>query len=89
MPVNGGTPTTVIGFNSYNGSGASGDLTLVGNTLYGTTSGGGAYSYGNVYSVGLVPEPGTWVTLALGIVSSGVACHRCLRNARFRESSVI
>ena len=59
-PVSGGTPTALAYFNGTSSAFGSGDganpysgLTLIGNTLYGTASGGGAYGWGDVFSVPL------------------------------------
>jgi uncharacterized repeat protein (TIGR03803 family) len=58
VPVGGGSPTVLVSFDGSNGSCATGDLTLVGNTLYGTTGGGGACGgCGTVFAY-TVPEPG-------------------------------
>jgi uncharacterized repeat protein (TIGR03803 family) len=44
------------------GAGPQGDLTLVGNTLYGMTGSGGANNFGTVFSIPIpVPEPSTLV----------------------------
>jgi len=49
--VRGQTFTTLASFNGSNGKSPCGTLTLSGNTLYGTTYEGGAYSSGTVFSV--------------------------------------
>lgn len=46
---------------------AYGSLTLSSNTLYGTTEYGGINDNGTVFSYTLIPEPGTWALLTLGI----------------------
>jgi uncharacterized repeat protein (TIGR03803 family) len=46
------TLTTLASFNGYNGDEPEAGLTLSGNTLYGTTSGGGANDYGTVFALG-------------------------------------
>ena len=52
LPVSGGTPTPLATFNNdENGYYPSGNLMLIGNTLYGTTSQGGANGYGTVFSL--------------------------------------
>ncbi|HTU25864.1 MAG TPA: hypothetical protein VMF30_10730, partial [Pirellulales bacterium] len=45
------TLTTLASFNGTNGATPTGDLTLSGSTLYGTTSLGGQYSQGTVFSI--------------------------------------
>ena len=49
--VHGQTLTVLASFNGNNGQLPQADLTLSGNTLYGTTTGGGANGYGTVFSV--------------------------------------
>ena len=51
LPINGGTPTVLASFNGSNGGEPCAELTLTGNTLYGTTYGGGANGYGEVFSL--------------------------------------
>jgi uncharacterized repeat protein (TIGR03803 family) len=51
VPVSGGSPTVLATFNDSNGACPVAGLTLSGNTLYGTTAGGGADAYGTVFSV--------------------------------------
>ncbi len=51
VPVGGGTPTAIAGFNGTNGFNPLGSLTLSGSTLYGTTNGGGANGLGEVFSL--------------------------------------
>jgi uncharacterized repeat protein (TIGR03803 family) len=53
LPVTGGTPTVLATFNGANGAMPDGDfsLTLVGSTLYGETSGGGAHGAGVIFSL--------------------------------------
>ncbi len=51
VPLTGGSPTVLATFNGSNGQNPNAGLTLVGNTLYGTTTGGGAYGCGVVFSV--------------------------------------
>jgi uncharacterized repeat protein (TIGR03803 family) len=52
LPISGGTPTILASFNgTTTGSAPLSDLILSGSTLYGTTSGGGASSSGEVFSV--------------------------------------
>ena len=51
--VNAQTLTTLASFNGSNGQGPEAGLTLSGNTLYGTTSGGGVYGWGTVFSLPL------------------------------------
>jgi uncharacterized repeat protein (TIGR03803 family) len=55
IPLSGGNPTVLTSFGGGTGSGESphSNLTLIGNTLYGTTFGGGAYRGGTVFSVPL------------------------------------
>ena len=52
VPVSGGSPTALVSFNSNSANPIAG-LTLSpdGNTLYGTTYGGGAFSCGEVFSI--------------------------------------
>jgi len=60
LPITGGTPTTLVTFNSTNGFVPSGGVTLSGSTLYGTTQAGGAGNLGTVFSVsvtGGAPTP--------------------------------
>ena len=45
------TLTTLASFNGSNGANPEAGLTLIGNTLYGTTDEGGAYAYGTVFSL--------------------------------------
>lgn len=52
VPITGGTPTVLASFNGTDGgSYPSSSLIQIGSTLYGTTSGGGAYGDGTVFSV--------------------------------------
>jgi len=51
LPITGGTPTVLASFNGSNGGEPCAELTLTGNTLYGTTYGGGANGYGEVFSL--------------------------------------
>jgi uncharacterized repeat protein (TIGR03803 family) len=60
VPVSGGAPTVLATFNGTNGSSPESNLTLVGDTLYGTCHEGGVYGYGNVFSV---PVSGGSVTV--------------------------
>ena len=54
VPSTGGTPTVLASFSySATGAGSIAGLTVVGNTLYGTTSEGGPGSYGTVFSLPL------------------------------------
>ena len=55
LTIGGGSPTVLASFNDSNGSGPEGGLTLSsdGNTLYGTTSFGGASNDGTVFSLPL------------------------------------
>jgi uncharacterized repeat protein (TIGR03803 family) len=55
VPLAGGSPTTLATFNSTTGGDPQAGLTLSGNTLYGTTVGGGANNDGTVFS--LTPNP--------------------------------
>ena len=51
MPISGGTLTTLLSFGGTNGNRPYGGLTLIGSTLYGTTSLGGLYGDGNIFSI--------------------------------------
>ena len=53
FPLSGGSPTVLASFNGSNGYSPVAGLTLIGNTLYGTTTGGGANADGTVFSVPL------------------------------------
>ena len=66
VPITGGTPTTLLSFNTGNSSGPTyyGNLTLSGNTLYGTAYQGGAYGDGTVFAI-TIPEPASWALLAV------------------------
>jgi uncharacterized repeat protein (TIGR03803 family) len=75
VPVTGGTPTTLLSFNGTNGKNPSGDLTLVGSTLYGTTYGGGAFGDGTVFALA-TPEPSSVVLLGLGAIGLGATSLR-------------
>jgi uncharacterized repeat protein (TIGR03803 family) len=57
------TLTTLASFNGGNGELPFAGLTLIGNTLYGTTAEGGAYGDGTVFAL-TIPEPSTIVLLA-------------------------
>jgi uncharacterized repeat protein (TIGR03803 family) len=50
LPVDGGTPTTLVTFDSAHGQNPRGSLTLSGSTLYGMTEVGSPY-YGTVFSI--------------------------------------
>ena len=71
LPVSGGSPTVLASFDdgSIGGCPAAG-LTLIGNTLYGTTTTGGAYGDGTVFALDLTPapEPSTFTLLAAGTI---------------------
>ena len=49
--MSGGSPTVLASFNGSNGESPYGGLTLNGNTLYGTTTGGGVDGDGTVFSI--------------------------------------
>jgi uncharacterized repeat protein (TIGR03803 family) len=51
VPVTGGTMNTLVSFNGSNGGSPTGNLTLIGSTLYGETAYGGANNAGNIFSV--------------------------------------
>ena len=51
VPISGGATTVLTSFNGANGQWPCAGLTLVGNTLYGTTSEGGANNYGTIFSI--------------------------------------
>lgn len=54
VPMDGGSITTLLAFGFSNGAFPQADLTLIGDTLYGTTGGGGngyGYGLGTVFSV--------------------------------------
>ena len=52
VPVSGGNPTVLASFNNgSNGTNPNAGLTLIGNTLFGTTEYGGAKNQGTVFSV--------------------------------------
>jgi uncharacterized repeat protein (TIGR03803 family) len=52
VPITGGTPTILASFNNLNGAAPLGSLIVDSSgNLYGTTSGGGAYGVGTVFSV--------------------------------------
>ena len=52
LPVLGGTPTVLAAFDyTTNGTAPTGDLTLSGSTLYGTTQGGGINNLGTAFSI--------------------------------------
>ncbi len=56
VPLAGGSPTVLASFNYTNGVNPPyGGLTLSGNTLYGTTVGGGANGYGTVFALSINP----------------------------------
>jgi len=67
VPVSGGTPTVLFSFDGSNGQYPSGGLTLISNTLYGTTQYGGAYGSGQVFSLNIAPA-----TISLSNVSSPI-----------------
>jgi uncharacterized repeat protein (TIGR03803 family) len=48
VPISGGAPTTLAAFNYSNGSEPTAGLTVVGNTLYGTTQSGGVGDNGTI-----------------------------------------
>jgi uncharacterized repeat protein (TIGR03803 family) len=73
VPITGGTPTVLASFNGANGDEPYGGLILSGNTLYGTTLGGGANGDGVVFSL-TVPEPTT--ASLLGLASMGLLARR-------------
>jgi len=77
VPVSGGTPTDLADFNSTNGAGPIGDLTLIGSTLYGTASEGGANGDGTVFSVAVpAPEPGSATLLVAGLFAASLLRRR-------------
>ena len=51
VATSGGSPTVLATFNGSNGHQPNAGVTLIGNTLYGTTEYGGAYNDGTVFSV--------------------------------------
>ncbi len=73
------TLTTLASFNGGNGELPFAGLTLLGNTLYGTTAEGGAYGDGTVFAL-TVPEPST-ITLLL-------ASAACLFGSAWRRRRV-
>ena len=88
VPVTGGTPTTLVTFNGASGINANGQnptagviVSADGSTLYGTTSAGGDYNGGTVFSLSLAaaPEPSTdtptmppWALIVLAISIFGI-----------------
>jgi uncharacterized repeat protein (TIGR03803 family) len=65
LPVTGGSITTLASFNNTNGHGPTAGVTLIGNTLYGTTEQGGNLSLGDGNGDGTVfsvPKSGGSVT---------------------------
>ena len=64
-------------------------LALDGNTLYGTTTSGGAYNYGTIFAI-TVPEPSGIALTTIGLV--GLAAFGCRgrrsRRSRFRHLSM-
>jgi uncharacterized repeat protein (TIGR03803 family) len=75
LNLDGSDLTAVASFDPDSGTGANpyGSLTLIGDTLYGTTASGGAFGGGTVFSV-QVPEPSTVAQLGLAFV--GLAATR-------------
>ena len=75
VPLSSGNATVLAAFNGSNGQFPVGGLTLVGNSLYGTTQNGGAYGgtngYGTVFSVPL--SGGSATVLASFSGSNGIA----------------
>ena len=67
--ANGQTLTTLTSFNGSDGQWPLAGLTLIGNTLYGTTEEGGANGYGTVFSLPL--SGGTPTTIATFTGSNG------------------
>jgi uncharacterized repeat protein (TIGR03803 family) len=67
LPVTGGTPTVLASFDGSDGEYPWADLTLSGNTLYGTTELGGAYGDGTVFSI-TIPEPTSLSVCAVGSI---------------------
>ncbi|HEY1601405.1 MAG TPA: choice-of-anchor tandem repeat GloVer-containing protein [Pirellulales bacterium] len=67
-------------FVNSDGAYPQGGLTLVGDTLYGTTSGGGVFGAGTVFSLtvpgALVPEPATWILALCGVTTAWIAFRR-------------
>ena len=55
-----------------------GNLLLLGSTLYGTTSAGGATDSGTIFTY-TVPEPGTWLLALVGSVGVGAVVRRAHR----------
>ena len=51
IATSGGSPNTLCSFNGNNGENPYAGLTLVGSTLFGTTSGGGANGDGTLFSI--------------------------------------
>ena len=66
LPITGGTPTTLLSFNTGSSSGPTyyGNLTLSGNTLFGTAYQGGAHGDGTVFAV-TIPEPAALALMAI------------------------
>ena len=72
LPVSGGTPMTLLNFNGANGEYPPGYLTLVGSTLYGLTTMGGAANNGTVFSV---PVSGGSASIVSLSASNGYSPH--------------
>ena len=78
LPISGGTPTVLASFNDIDGEGPgggnfrypnTGSLTLVGNTLYGTCSGGGVSGDGTVFALTL---NSAWASATSGYWSDSI-----------------
>lgn len=67
ISLNGGGYTNLYSFTGgADGANPDGDLTAVGNTLYGWTSAGGSANDGTVFAV-TIPEPGAYLLVAGGL----------------------
>ena len=71
VPVTGGTPSVVGTFTGPNGGHPYGDLLIVGNTIYGTTTDGGSSNYGTVFPVSAIGTNNPITTLATFTSATG------------------
>ncbi|MGA2439627.1 MAG: choice-of-anchor tandem repeat GloVer-containing protein [Tepidisphaeraceae bacterium] len=88
LPI-GGTPTVLANFNVTNGSNPFGGLIRSGNTLYGTTTSGGTYGDGTVFSLPITGGTPTVLASFDGADGSGPFCSLILSGSTLYGTTLL